>query len=69
MRRPEDVVTIARRARELRFSSTVGLLHDGTGRVSPFGSREAAIYEEGRLIDHRQRKHSRKSHGCHRAIR
>ena len=33
--RPEDAVAVARRARELGFSSTVGIVHDGHGQLRP----------------------------------
>ncbi|MCO6510759.1 MAG: radical SAM protein [Aridibacter famidurans] len=43
---PEDALTIARRARELGFSSTVGVIHDGDGLLKPLGEREKEIYKE-----------------------
>jgi MoaA/NifB/PqqE/SkfB family radical SAM enzyme len=43
---PEDAVAIARRARELGFSSTVGIVHDAWGQVRPLGPRERAAFEE-----------------------
>ncbi|HUF05371.1 MAG TPA: radical SAM protein [Aridibacter sp.] len=43
---PEDALTIARRARELGFSSTVGVIHDGEGLLKPLGDREQEIYKE-----------------------
>lgn len=43
---PEDALTIARRARELGFSSTVGVIHDGDGLLKPLGDREKEIYKE-----------------------
>jgi MoaA/NifB/PqqE/SkfB family radical SAM enzyme len=45
-RHPEDAVTIARRARELGFSTTVGIIHDGHGRLRPLDDRQRAILEE-----------------------
>jgi MoaA/NifB/PqqE/SkfB family radical SAM enzyme len=41
---PEDALTIARRALELGFSSTLGILHDGTGQLKPLSSRQQAIF-------------------------
>src|SRR5262245_37739688 len=32
---PEDALTIGRRARELGFSSSVGIIHDGLGTLKP----------------------------------
>jgi MoaA/NifB/PqqE/SkfB family radical SAM enzyme len=42
----EDALTIAHRALELGFTSTVGIIHDGDGQVKPLGSREQEIFEE-----------------------
>lgn len=46
IRNPEDALTITRRARELGFSTTVGLLHDGTGRLRELDERQQSILEE-----------------------
>ena len=43
---PEDALVIARRARELGFSTSVGIIHDGTGRLTALTPAETAIYEE-----------------------
>jgi MoaA/NifB/PqqE/SkfB family radical SAM enzyme len=43
---PEDALVIARRARELGFSCSVGIIHDGTGHLRPLDAREQAIFEE-----------------------
>jgi MoaA/NifB/PqqE/SkfB family radical SAM enzyme len=46
IRNPDDAVVIARRARELGFSTTVGIIHDGSGRLRPLDDRQRAILEE-----------------------
>jgi MoaA/NifB/PqqE/SkfB family radical SAM enzyme len=46
IRNPEDALQVARRARQLGFTSTVGILHDGGGQLDPLGPREMAVYEE-----------------------
>ena len=46
VRNPEDALAVAHRAQELGFTSTVGILHDGSGQVQPLGSREQEIFEE-----------------------
>jgi MoaA/NifB/PqqE/SkfB family radical SAM enzyme len=46
IRHPEDAVTIARRARALGFSTTVGIIHDGHGRLRPLDERQRAILQE-----------------------
>jgi MoaA/NifB/PqqE/SkfB family radical SAM enzyme len=46
MRRPEDPLTITRRARELGFSTSIGILHDEHGALRPLSARERAIYDQ-----------------------
>ncbi len=46
MKHPEDALTIAKRAAELGFSTSVGILHDKNGQLSPLNERETAIYDE-----------------------
>jgi MoaA/NifB/PqqE/SkfB family radical SAM enzyme len=46
VKNPEDALAVARRAEELGFTSTVGILHDGQGQLKPLGSREIEIFEE-----------------------
>jgi MoaA/NifB/PqqE/SkfB family radical SAM enzyme len=46
IKNPEDALVVARRARELGFTSTVGILHDGRGQLEPLGERELAVYRE-----------------------
>lgn len=46
MRNPEDPLRIAQRARELGFSTSVGLLHDESGQLKPLSEREKAVYDE-----------------------
>jgi MoaA/NifB/PqqE/SkfB family radical SAM enzyme len=46
VKNPEDALTVARRAQQLGFTSTVGILHDGQGQLQPLGSREIEIFEE-----------------------
>ena len=43
---PEDALTIAKRARELGFMSSVGITHDHDGQLKALGPKEKAIYEE-----------------------
>lgn len=46
IRNPEDALTIARRARHLGFSTTVGLIHDGSGRLRALDDKQRTILEE-----------------------
>jgi MoaA/NifB/PqqE/SkfB family radical SAM enzyme len=43
---PEDALAVARRAVELGFSTSLGIIHDGTGQLKPLSEKEARIYEE-----------------------
>src|SRR5580700_7736318 len=43
---PQDALTIGKRAIELGFSSTVGIIHDGSGQLQPLGGEERQIYNE-----------------------
>ena len=45
IRVPEDAYEIARRARELGFNSTVGILHDGSGQLAPLQDRQKSVYD------------------------
>ena len=46
IKNPEDALTIARRAIELGFSTTVGVIHDGHGLLKPLSERERAVFDE-----------------------
>jgi MoaA/NifB/PqqE/SkfB family radical SAM enzyme len=46
VRNPEDALTVARRALELGFTSTVGILHDHDGQLQPLSERQQQIFEE-----------------------
>lgn len=45
VREPEDALVIARRARELGFATSLGIVHDAQGQLRTLGPREAAVYE------------------------
>jgi MoaA/NifB/PqqE/SkfB family radical SAM enzyme len=44
--RTSDAVTVAKRAVQLGFSSTVGVLHDGNGVLKPLGERQRRAYQQ-----------------------
>jgi len=46
IRNPEDALAVARRARELGFTSSVGILHDGHGQLRAFDDRQMRVYHE-----------------------
>jgi MoaA/NifB/PqqE/SkfB family radical SAM enzyme len=45
---PQDALTIGRRAMELGFTSTIGIIHDGDGQLKPLGDKERAVWTEMR---------------------
>jgi MoaA/NifB/PqqE/SkfB family radical SAM enzyme len=46
VRDPEDALTIVHRARELGFTTSLGIVHDHKGQLRPLGEREMAIFRE-----------------------
>jgi MoaA/NifB/PqqE/SkfB family radical SAM enzyme len=44
--KPEDALTVGRRAMELGFTSTVGIIHDGDGQLRPLAEREREVFLE-----------------------
>jgi len=47
---PEDAATVARRASELGFLTTVGILHDGSGQLKPLEESHRLVYEKIRAM-------------------
>jgi MoaA/NifB/PqqE/SkfB family radical SAM enzyme len=46
MANPQDALEIGKRAIALGFSSTIGIIHDGSGQLRPLGAEERGIYDE-----------------------
>jgi MoaA/NifB/PqqE/SkfB family radical SAM enzyme len=46
IKNPEDARTINNRARELGFSTSIGIIHDGAGRLKPLGAVERKVYDD-----------------------
>ena len=46
IKNPEDARTINNRARQLGFSTSIGIIHDGSGRLKPLGPAERKVYDE-----------------------
>jgi MoaA/NifB/PqqE/SkfB family radical SAM enzyme len=53
IKNPEDALAVARRARQLGFTSTIGILHDGRGQLRGLGEREMSVYRELKQIGSR----------------
>jgi MoaA/NifB/PqqE/SkfB family radical SAM enzyme len=48
---PHDALTVAKRALELGFTSTVGIIHDGDGQLRPLGGAEREVYTQMRAME------------------
>ncbi|MGA2596120.1 MAG: radical SAM protein [Bryobacteraceae bacterium] len=46
IRNPDDALVVGKRAIELGFTSTVGIIHDGDGQLRPIGERERSVFLE-----------------------
>jgi MoaA/NifB/PqqE/SkfB family radical SAM enzyme len=46
VKNPQDAVVIANRALALGFTSTVGIIHDGSGQLRPLDPAEHTIYDK-----------------------
>ena len=44
IRSPNDALVIGRRALELGFESTIGVIHDGDGQLKPLADEEARVF-------------------------
>ncbi len=43
---PEEALAVAGRAKELGFNASLGILHDGQGRMKPLDERERLVYRK-----------------------
>ena len=48
---PQDALVIGKRAVELGFTSTIGIIHDGTGQLQPLAEEERRIYHEMQALE------------------
>ena len=48
---PQDALVIGKRAIELGFTSTIGIIHDGSGQLQPLGEEEKRIYHEMQALE------------------
>ena len=51
IRNPKDALVVGKRAVELGFTSTVGIIHDGTGQLQPLAPAEREVYSEMRRME------------------
>jgi MoaA/NifB/PqqE/SkfB family radical SAM enzyme len=48
IKNPQDALTIGKRAIELGFTSTIGIIHDGDGQLKSLGGEERSVWTEMR---------------------
>jgi MoaA/NifB/PqqE/SkfB family radical SAM enzyme len=48
IKNPDDALMIGRRALGLGFTSTIGIIHDGSGQLKPLGAHERRVWSEMR---------------------
>ena len=53
IRDPRDALAVGRRAMELGFTSTVGIIHDTSGQLQPLGQAEREVYLAMRALEKR----------------
>jgi MoaA/NifB/PqqE/SkfB family radical SAM enzyme len=51
IKNPQDALVIGKRALELGFTSTVGIIHDGGGQLQPLAEAEREIYAQMRSME------------------
>jgi len=51
IRTPQDALAIGKRAVELGFTSTVGIIHDGGGQLQPLRDEEREVYTAMRAME------------------
>ena len=57
---PEDAYKVSTRALALGFSSTIGIIHDGSGQLKPLGQAERTVWDKVRNLT--RRSYSRFNH-------
>jgi MoaA/NifB/PqqE/SkfB family radical SAM enzyme len=51
IKNPQDALVIGKRALELGFTSTVGIIHDGDGQLKPLQENEREVYSTMRAME------------------
>ena len=50
---PADAYTVAKRALDLGFTSTIGVIHDSEGQLRPLGKTERRVYDQVKALSKR----------------
>jgi MoaA/NifB/PqqE/SkfB family radical SAM enzyme len=53
VKNPQDALMIGKRAMDLGFSSTIGIIHDGSGQLQPLNEQERAVYHAMKSMEKR----------------
>jgi MoaA/NifB/PqqE/SkfB family radical SAM enzyme len=53
IRNPQDALVVGRRAVQLGFTSTIGIIHDGDGQLRPLGEAEREVYLKMKSLEKR----------------
>jgi MoaA/NifB/PqqE/SkfB family radical SAM enzyme len=51
VKNPQDALIIGKRALGLGFSSTIGIIHDGSGQLQPLNDEERQVYNEMKSME------------------
>jgi len=51
VRDPQDALMIGKRALGLGFSSTIGIIHDGSGQLQPLNAEERSVYHAMKALE------------------
>src|SRR6202162_5925673 len=51
VKNPQDALTIGKRALGLGFTSTIGIIHDGSGQLQPLNDDERRVYNEMKAME------------------
>jgi MoaA/NifB/PqqE/SkfB family radical SAM enzyme len=57
---PQDAVVVGKRALELGFTSTIGIIHDGSGQLKPLQAEEREVYRHMKSFE--KKNYSRFNH-------
>jgi MoaA/NifB/PqqE/SkfB family radical SAM enzyme len=60
IKNPQDALVIGHRALELGFTSTIGIIHDGSGQLKPLVDDERRVYYE--MVNLEKKNYSRFNH-------
>jgi MoaA/NifB/PqqE/SkfB family radical SAM enzyme len=60
IKNPQDALTVGNRALSLGFTSTIGIIHDGSGQLKPLGPEERRVWSEMRGF--KKKNYSRFNH-------